>query len=151
MIKRFSLLIISFVWLVSCGDKLEPQIPENIAVEKLAGTAGISYTMGSNGYVRRNQSDESVFYSSFSLRFIGSSKTYTSTGASDLFESSGTWDFVGGNFDKIKLSGGKPSSQVDISYTKNGEELILIFSVPTPSGGRILSLTGSYEIKLAGG
>lgn len=59
--------------------------------------------------------------------------------------------FVGANFDKIRLTGSKPASQVDISYTKNGQDLILVFSVPTPPGGKVASLIGNYEIKLAGG
>lgn len=151
MLKHlFSVLILLFC-LMSCGEKVEPQTPEDLALEKLAGTSGITYSLGSNGYVKRNQTDESRFYPSFSLRFEGSTKTFSSTGASDLFESSGTWEFVGNNFDRIKLSGSKPGSGVDISFTKNGQELMLLFSVPTPSGGRILSLTGTYEIKLTGG
>jgi hypothetical protein len=68
-----------------------------------------------------------------------------------LFDAAGNWDFVGTNFDKIRLTGSKPASQVDISYTKNGQAIVLLFSVPTPPGGRIMSLTGSYEIKLTGG
>jgi hypothetical protein len=68
-----------------------------------------------------------------------------------LFDTSGNWEFVGANFDKIRLTGSKPASQVDISYTKNGQELVLVFSVPTPPGGRVAALTGNYEIKLTGG
>jgi hypothetical protein len=37
------------------------------------------------------------------------------------------------------------------SYTKNGQDLILVFSVPSPPGGRVTALAGSYEIKVAGG
>lgn len=159
MSKRFSFLMLLLFCLISCGEEVEPQAPpipqvpsgEKLALEKLTGTSGITYSMGNNGYIKRNQTDESKFYSNFSLRFIGSSKSYTSTGASDLFESSGTWEFVGSNFDKIKLSGSKPGSQVDISYTKNGQDLILVFSVPSPPGGRVTALAGSYEIKVAGG
>lgn len=155
MIKRFSFLVVSFVWLVSCGEEVKPQtsqVPsiEKLALEKLAGTSGITYSLGNNGYIKRNQADESRFYTNFNLRFIGSSKSYTSTGASDLFESSGTWEFVGSNFDKIKLSGSKPASQVDISYTKNGQDLVLVFSVPSPPVGRVTALAGNYEIKVAG-
>lgn len=156
MLKRFPFLMLLLFCLISCGEEVEPQTPqipsgEKLAVEKLAGTSGITYSLGNNGYIKRNQADESKFYSNFSLRFIGSSKSYTSTGASDLFESSGTWEFVGSNFDKIKLSGSKPASQVDISYTKNGQDLVLVFSVPSPPGGRVTALAGTYEIKVAGG
>ena len=156
MNKLFTLLLLCLIFLASCGDKKEepaaPQkTPEELAIEKLSGTLGITYSLGTAGYVKRNQIDESQFYPGLNFRLQGANKSYTSSGASDLFESSGTWEFVGPNFDKIRLNGSKSASQVDISYTKNGQDLILVFSVPTPPGGRVAALTGSYEIKLAGG
>jgi hypothetical protein len=101
--------------------------------------------------VKRNQVDESKFYPNLNLKLQGTTKSYTSSGADDLFDASGNWEFVGTNFDKIRLTGSKPAAQVDISFTKNGQELTLVFSVPTPPGGRVASLTGNYEIKLTGG
>ncbi|MEY2705467.1 MAG: hypothetical protein RL407_1529 [Bacteroidota bacterium] len=140
--------MLCLVFLFSCAE--DPKTPEELAIEKLSGAQGFTYTLGTTGYVKRNQVDESQFYPGLTLKLEGTSKSYTSTGAKDLFEASGTWEFVGTNFDKIKLSGTKPASQVDISYTKNGKDLILVFSVPTPPGGRVASLTGNYEIKLTG-
>jgi len=101
--------------------------------------------------VKRNQVDESSLYPGLSIQLQGTTKSYTSSGADDLFDASGNWEFVGPNFDKIRLTGSKPAAQVDISFTKNGQELVLAFSVPTPPGGRVASLTGNYEIKLTGG
>ena len=135
--------------LASCGE--DPKTPEELALEKISGAQGFTYTLGTTGYVKRNQVDESKFYPGLSLRLVGTTKSYTSSGAVDLFDASGNWEFVGANFDKIRLTGSKPASQVDISYTKNGQELVLVFSVPTPPGGRVASLTGNYEIKLTGG
>lgn len=149
MKKLFPLLLLCLGLLASCGE--DPKTPEELALEKISGAQGFTYTLGSTGYVKRNQVDESKFYTGLSLRLQGTTKSYTSSGASDLFDSSGNWEFVGTNFDKIRLTGSKPASQVDISYTKNGQELVLVFSVPTPPGGRVASLTGSYEIKLTGG
>ena len=94
--------------------------------------------------------DETRFYPGFTFRIDGTNKTYTTSGAADLFEASGNWEFVGTNFDKIRLTGSKPASQVDISFTKTGQDLVLVFSVPTPPGGRVAALTGSYEIKMTG-
>ena len=133
----------------ACGE--DPKTPEELALEKISGAQGFTYTLGTTGYVKRNQVDESKFYPGLSLRLVGTTKSYTSSGAADLFDASGNWEFVGTNFDKIRLTGSKPAAQVDISYTKNGQELVLIFSVPTPPGGRVASLTGNYEIKLTGG
>lgn len=150
MKKTLSLFLFCLGLVISsCGE--DPKTPEEIAVEKLSGEVGITYTLGTTGYVKRNQVDESSFYPGFSIQLVGTTKSYTSSGATDLFDASGNWEFVGTNFDKIRLTGSKPASQVDISYTKNEQELILVFSVPTPPGGRVASLTGNYEIKLSGG
>ena len=149
MKKFLPFLLLCLGLLASCGE--DPKTPEELALEKLSGELGISYTLGTTGYVKRNQVDESRFYPGLTIRLDGTTKSYTSSGATDLFESSGNWEFVGTNFDKIRLTGSKPASQVDISYTKNGQALIFVFSVPTPPGGRVASLTGSYEIKVTGG
>uniref|UniRef100_UPI0040483586 hypothetical protein n=1 Tax=Algoriphagus sp. TaxID=1872435 RepID=UPI0040483586 len=149
MKKLFHYLLLCLGILVSCGE--DPKTPEEIALEKLSGAQGFTYTLGTTGYVKRNQVDESSFYTGLSIQLQGTTKSYTTSGATDLFDASGNWDFVGTNFDKIRLTGSKPAAQVDISYTKNGQELVLVFSVPTPPGGRVASLTGNYEIKLTGG
>ena len=151
MKKLCYLLFLSVWFFTACGEKIDPKTPEELAIEKLSGDLGTNYTLGTTGYVKRNQQNESQFYPGFSIRLIGNSKSYTITGAPDLFDTSGNWEFVGTNFDKIRLTGSKPASQVDISFTKNGQELVLVFSVPTPPGGRVASLTGNYEIKLTGG
>ena len=151
MKKLFALLFLCSICFLSCGEKEVPKTPEELALEKLSGEVAITYTLGTTGYVKRNQVDETKFYPNFSLKLQGTSKSYTTSGADDLFDASGNWEFVGSSFDKIRLTGSKPAAQVDISYTKNGTDLILVFSVPTPPGARVAALTGSYEIKLTGG
>ena len=148
MKKFLPFLLLCLGLLASCAE--DPKTPEEQALEKLSGEVGITYTLGTTGYVKRNQVDESNFYTGFTFRIDGANKTYTTSGAADLFEKSGNWEFVGTNFDKIRLTGSKPASQVDISFTKTGQDLVLVFSVPTPPGGRVASLTGSYEIKMTG-
>jgi hypothetical protein len=147
--KKLFVLFLCFGLFASCAE--DQKTPEELALEKLSGDVGIAYTLGTAGYVKRNQMDESKFYPSLNLKLQGTTKSYTVSGADDLFDTSGNWEFVGTNFDKIRLTGSKPAAQVDISYTKNGRDLILVFSVPTPPGGRVAALTGSYEIKLTGG
>ena len=148
MKKFLPFLLLCLGLLASCAE--DPKTPEEQALEKLSGEVGITYTLGTTGYVKRNQVDESNFYTGFTFRIDGANNTYTTSGAADLFEASGNWEFVGTNFDKIRLTGSKPASQVDISFTKTGQDLVLVFSVPTPPGGRVASLTGSYEIKMTG-
>jgi hypothetical protein len=149
MKKFLPFLLLCLGLFTSCAE--DPKTPEDQALEKLSGEAGIIYTLGTTGYVKRNQVDESKFYTSFTFRIDGANKTYTTSGAADLFEASGSWEFVGANYDKIRLTGSKPASNVEISYTKNGQELVLTFAVPTPPGGKVTALTGNYEIKLSGG
>jgi hypothetical protein len=149
MKKIIPFLLLCLGLLASCGE--DPKTPEEVALEKLSGDLGTNYTLGTTGYVKRNQVDETQFYPGLTIRLDGKAKSYSSSGATDLFESSGNWEFVGTNFDKIRLTGSKPASQVDISFTKNGQDLILVFSVPVPPGARVAALTGSYEIKLTGG
>jgi hypothetical protein len=149
IIFSYFLLMLSF----SCSsDKkdTEPKkkSPEELAVEKLAGTSATTYSINNGGSIKRNNFDETVFYQNFSLRFSATSKTYTSTNGDLLFEPSGTWEFVGSNYDKIKLSGNKLASGVDIYYTRNNNELILKFSINPPANGRIEALAGNYEIRL---
>ena len=151
MQKLLPFLLLCLTCLAACGEKVDPKTPEELALEKLSGDLAITYTLGTTDYVKRNQVDESKFYPGLSIRLQGTTKTYSTSGAPDLFDASGNWEFVGTNFDKIRLTGSKPASQVDISYTKNGQDLILLFAVPTPPGGRVASLTGNYEIKLTGG
>lgn len=141
-------LLLCLGLLAACGE--DQKTPEELALEKLSGELGTTYSLGTTGYVKRNQVDETKFYPGLSIRLQSTTKSYTTTGAPDLFDASGNWEFVGTNFDKIRLTGTKPAAQVDISYTKNGQELVLVFSVPTPPGGRVAALTGNYEIKLTG-
>jgi hypothetical protein len=147
--KKLLIFFFYFGLFASCAE--DQKTPEELAIEKLGGENGITYTLGTAGYVKRNQMDESKFYPNLSFKLQGTTKSYTVSGADDLFDASGNWEFIGTNFDKIRLTGSKPAAQVDISFTKNGADLILVFSVPTLPGGRVVSLTGNYEIKLTGG
>jgi hypothetical protein len=156
MSKQILLFAIFLGICLSCSSEKEDRpkkSPEQIAVETLAGASGISYSISNGGSLKRNNFDETSLYNNFSLAFNPSGKTFNSSNGDDLFEKSGTWEFVGTNYDKIRLSGTKPSSGIEISYIKNNKELILRFNVPTPPSGRlagIQALTGSYEIKILG-
>jgi hypothetical protein len=140
---------------ISCSSEKEDPIPaktaEELAIESLAGTSGTTYSIANGGSIRRNNLDESRFYVGLTLSFNVSGKTYSSSNGDDLFERSGTWQFVGNSFDKIKLSGTKPASGVEIAFTRTSSQLILVFNIPQPAGGRIdgvNALLGSYEIRL---
>jgi hypothetical protein len=89
-----------------------------------------------------------VLYPNFTILFNSAGKSYTTSNGDALFESTGTWEFVGGSYDKIKLSGTKLASGVDISYTRTNNLLVLKFTINAPPNGRIDALVGNYEIKL---
>lgn len=156
---RSSKKIISLLALVcwfSCTPEVEPDIPpvslEQEALEKLTGGGSIQYVLTGGGTVLRNSKNESQFYEGLKISLItnGNNKTYTVNNGELLFENSGSWEFVGSNFDKIRLSGSKPASGTDISYTRTSGELILKFSVAMP-GARLeasQAVIGNYEIRL---
>lgn len=155
MKNQLFIFLLLIVMGMSCSSEKEDPVPvktaEELAIESLAGTSGTTYSIANGGSIRRNNLDESRFFESFTLRFNVSGKTFSSTNGNDLFESSGTWEFVGNSFDKIKLSGSKPASGVDITFTRTSNKLILTFNIPTPPSGRLAgtqALSGSYEIRL---
>jgi hypothetical protein len=141
---------IIFILLTSCKEEIVPNKVglEEQAIKNLAGKTETIYTLKNNGYVKRNQADESNNYQNINLKFASQSKTYETSGANELFESNGNWEITGPNYDKIILSGTKPGSKIEISFTKLGKELVLVFSIPTPSGARTNAISGTYEIKM---
>ena len=89
MKKFLPFLLLCLGLLASCGE--DPKTPEELALEKLSGDLGISYTLGTTGYVKRNQVYETRFYPGLSIRLQETTKSYTTTGAMDLFESIGNY------------------------------------------------------------
>lgn len=141
------------ICLQSCGDDPTPTTPktaEELAVEDLAGTGTKSWTLTA-GSVKKNGTDVTSTYTGFELTFnVGTTKTYTSKNSNDLFDSNGTWEFAGANFDKIILSGTKPAATREISFTESSGKLTLLFTIPQP-GARIfgtLAVAGNYEFVL---
>ena len=144
-----------FLMLSSCGgDKPEPEpkkTPEQLATEALSGTGTQTWAVTGNGSVTRDGKTVTDLYNSFELVVnSGSSKTYSSKNNNDLFDANGNWSFAGSNFDKIELTGVKPASGREISFTQTGTTLRLEFSIPAP-GARMngqLAVAGSYTFIL---
>lgn len=146
-------LILLLLSLQSCGDDPVPPTPktaEELALEALAGTGTKTWTL-TLGSVKKNGTDVTSTYSGFELTFnAGTSKTYTSKNTNDLFDTNGTWNFAGANFDKIVLSGTKPAATREISFTESSGKLTLIFTIPQP-GARLFgtqAVAGNYEFVL---
>jgi len=75
-----------------------------------------------------------------------SNRTYSTTD-NLIFDRSGTWSFLGGNYDKIQLSGNQPAANKEISFSRNGDKLTLKFNIPLPNV-RVNALAGSYVFEL---
>ncbi len=151
------LLLSAFVLLVlqSCGGddpKPDPvKTPEQIATEALTGTGSQTWGIAGGGSVERDGTTVTDLYSGFELMLASTnSKTYSSKNNNDLFDNSGTWSFAGANFDKFVLSGSKPASDREISFTQTNNTLKLTFTIPAP-GARIngvMAVAGNYTFNL---
>ncbi|MDX5340762.1 MAG: hypothetical protein LPK25_17175 [Cyclobacteriaceae bacterium] len=137
----------------SCGDDSQPTSPktaEELAIEALTGNGTQAWTVN-GGSVKKNGLDVTNTYAGFELILnSGTTKTYTSKNSNDLFDSNGSWDFAGANFDKFILSGTKPAATREISFTESSGKLTLLFTIPQP-GARILgtqAVAGNYEFVL---
>ena len=147
------LLLLASFFLSSCGDDGQDapaeKTQEEIALEKLTAGSRITWTVSNGGLVTKDDLPVTADYSGFELLLISRStnRTYTTT-ANPLFDQSGNWSFVGGNFDKIQLTGSQPAAGKEISFTGDGETLTLIFTVPLPANARVSALAGTYKFVL---
>lgn len=137
-----------------CGDD-EPNPPqktaEELAIEALTGTGTLTWETAGGGSVKRDGVVVTDLFQNFELTLSStSSKTYTSRNSNDLFDASGTWSFAGSGFNKFVLSGAKPAAGREISFTRNTDNLKLIFTISAP-GARIngtFAVAGNYEFDL---
>lgn len=149
-----SLLLIAFGFvMLSCEktdgpDPIKQKTDEELATEKLTEGSSITWTVANGGSVSKDGNPVTADFSGLELRLISTatSRSYT-TSASSLFDQSGSWSFVGGNFDKIQLTGNQPAAGREISFSRNGDKLTLMFNIPLPNA-RVAALAGSYVFEL---
>lgn len=153
MIKIFLRILLAqlFVFSVmSCKDE-EPasqESPEEIAVRELTDAGNANWVVANGGSVTQDGNNVTAAFSEFEIRFVSNQeRKYTST-SNTLVDASGTWGFSGNNFDKIQLSGMLPAAGKEISFSRTGDKLILMFTVPFPEQARVTALAGSYVFEL---
>ncbi|UJP67165.1 hypothetical protein IPZ59_20145 [Mongoliitalea daihaiensis] len=126
-----------------------PKTPEELAILDLTGGSSQVWIIAGGGSVTRDGRTETNLYANLELNLASSSssKTYQTSNSNNLFDSNGTWTFEGGNFDRIRLSGTRPAAGRDMTYTRTGNNLILRFTIPMPTGRsneRVDAIAGSY-------
>lgn len=148
------LLMFSIGMLVFSCEKSEgpgrggEKTAEEQALEKLTGGSNITWAVANGGSVTKDGHPVTADYAGFELQLIASStnKTYRTT-ANPVFDQSGTWSLVGGNYDKIQLTGNQPAAGKEISFSRHEDKLTLRFNIPLPNG-RTTALAGSYVFEL---
>lgn len=150
----FNLLLIGWVVFSSSCDetKTEPEplkTPEELAIEDLTGGSSQTWTVAGGGSVQRDGRSETNIYQNFEIIFAANStsKIYQTFNNNSLFAANGTWEFVSGRVDRIRLSGTAPASGQEISFTRTGDDLRLQFSIPVP-GARVEAVAGAYTFNL---
>lgn len=140
-----------FVFSCEKGDGPGPtgqKTAEEQALEKLTGGSNITWVVANGGSVTKDGQPATADYAGFELQLVASStnKTYRTT-ANPVFDQSGTWSFIGGNYDKIQLTGNQPAAGREISFSRHDDKLTLRFNIPLPNG-RTAALAGSYIFEL---
>ncbi|MFY0593867.1 hypothetical protein [Roseivirga sp.] len=119
----------------SCGNENTDPDARAEAFELLSG----DWTFGTDGSIILDDQDVSLNYQGFSLSFADG--TYQTSNAGDLFNASGTWDWLDENAQQILLDSGE---EVTI------EELSLVtfrFSF-FHSGNNAFGTRGNYTVTL---
>lgn len=145
----FSLILLQSCW----NDSPEPdqKTPEEIALEELSGEGSLTWEISGGGTVKRDGTAVTDIYQNFELTLNSSgSKSYSSKNSNELFDAAGNWTFEGDNFDKIMLSGSKPAAEREMSFTRTGDNLKLIFTISVPGARQngTSAVAGTYEFDL---
>ena len=136
--------------MVSCNDENpDPQeSPEEIAIGELTDGGNANWVVADGGSVTQDGTNVTANFSTFEIRFVSNRERKYTTTNNTLFDPSGTWEFSGNNLDKIQLSGTQPVAGKEISFSRTGDKLILMFTVPFPEQARVTALAGSYVFEL---
>lgn len=139
-----ALSLISLAILSSCGGKDDgPSLtPEEQQLVDLAGTStGVTWATTSVTF----DGAPSDFFTDLTITFRGTatSKTYTSTNGTPLFNASGTWSFNGTNINQITFDG-DTGNVYTISVNASATPATLVMTVNyTASGGVAAGVNGA--------
>lgn len=153
-----NLFLISALGLVlfGCKKKDDPtpsKTPEELAIQDLAGESSLTWTVAGGGSVTRDNRSETNIYQNLEITFSANanSKTYSTISGGEIFDSSGNWNFVTGDFSKFTLAGTRPAAGPEISYVRSTNDLVLTFSIVAPGADNNnpgAALAGNYRFSL---
>ncbi|OEJ99946.1 hypothetical protein [Roseivirga misakiensis] len=130
-ISLIAILLITFLWSCSSDD---PNAKE-IAFEKLEG----DWSLDESGIIELDGTDISLNYSDFSLSFADG--TYETINGGDLFNASGTWEWIGDDGTTLLLDTGEGVSILTLT------ESVFRFSF-FHQGSTRTGLRGSYIVQV---
>lgn len=153
-----SFFVLGFLSLMvfSCKEKKDDptptKTPEELAIDDLTGGSSQAWVIAGGGSVIRDGRSETNIYQTFEIVLAAnsSSKTYTTINSNDLFDSNGNWSFANNDLGKIILTGSRPVSGNEISWTQTSNDLILKFTISAPGGRQLpnAAVIGSYTFNL---
>lgn len=135
---RHIIIIFGLVFLNSCGDDptdVDPSIQEEV-FEALSGDWGLNNGAGS---IILDGTDVSANFPNFSLSF--NDGIYSTTVGGDLFDASGTWEWLDEQAKQLELNDGKVITIILLNEQR------FTFSF-TEGGARAAGLPGSYEVSV---
>lgn len=142
------MLALSTIAFSGCEDEVSL---EELNARKMVG----NWQIGQTGSVRFDLNNVTSEFTSFQITFTGDKNggTYSTIGGQDVFDSSGTWGFMPGNANGIRLSGVNAASGRTIVLIFSGANLILDFTVgsgsTTGDGVTIpMNISGRFRFEL---
>lgn len=127
----------SLISFYSCEN--DPDIGPSLQEEVFEALAGQWSLNNGAGRIILDGSDISANYPNFSLSF--NDGNYNTIGGGDLFEATGTWEWLDEEAKQLELSDGKEITIILL----NEERFTFSF---TQSGARAAGLPGTYEVSV---
>ena len=110
--RSFYIICLLFAF-SACGDDDGPPTDQELVFERLSGDWSVETA---NGMVILDGTDVSTNYPGFSLSFADG--TYTTSNAGDLFQASGTWQFIDEEARMLLLDSGEEVTIIDLTETR---------------------------------
>ena len=109
--KRYVVLLFIASLFLSCGDDDAPPNAQELAFERLEGT----WELSNGGSIMINNQNASLNFPGFSLSFTDGQ--YNTANAGNLFNATGTWEWLDTEAQSISLDDGKTITIIELTET----------------------------------